>query len=119
MESHTMKETARLILIAGGTCSGKTTIARAIDRRLQDLKTVIISHDNYYKNLQHLCMEERAKVNFDHPDSIDKPYLMRDVQDMMYGKAVNVPDYDFVTHSRKEGKLCIAEAEVIICGYRC
>ncbi|MDI3504261.1 MAG: uridine kinase [Candidatus Cloacimonadota bacterium] len=109
-----MKNSARLILIAGGTCSGKTTIAKAIDRRLQDLKTVIISHDNYYKDLKHLSLQERGKVNFDHPDSIDKEYLMQDIHAMMAGKAVNVPDYDFVTHSRKEGKLCIAEADVII-----
>ena len=59
-------------------------------------------------------MEERAKVNFDHPDSIDKDYLMKDVKDMLAGKAVNMPDYDFVTHSRLEGKLCIADADVII-----
>ncbi|MCB5261577.1 MAG: uridine kinase [Candidatus Cloacimonetes bacterium] len=109
-----MKYCPRLVLISGGTCCGKTTIAKAIGQRLQDLKTVIISHDNYYKNLGHLSMEERAKVNFDHPDSIDKDYLMKDVRDMLAGKAVNVPDYDFVTHSRKEGKLCIADADVII-----
>ncbi|MCB5264704.1 MAG: uridine kinase [Candidatus Cloacimonetes bacterium] len=109
-----MKDCPRLVLISGGTCCGKTTIARAIGQRLQDLKTVIISHDNYYKNLGHLSMEERAKVNFDHPDSIDKDYLMKDVKDMLAGKAVNMPDYDFVTHSRLEGKLCIADADVII-----
>jgi len=109
-----MKDSARLILIAGGTCSGKTTIAKAIGRRLEDLKTVIISHDNYYKDLSHLCLQDRAKVNFDHPDSIDKEYLLRDLDLMMQGNAVNVPDYDFVSHSRNEGNLCIAEADVII-----
>lgn len=114
MENEDMKYCPRLVLISGGTCCGKTTIARAIGRRLQDLKTVIISHDNYYKNLGHLSMEERARVNFDHPDSIDKDYLMKDVRDMLAGKAVNMPDYNFKTHSREEGKLCIADADVII-----
>ena len=109
-----MTKVARLILISGGTCSGKTTIAKAIGRRLQDLKTVIISHDNYYKDLGHLHPSEAAKVNFDHPDSIDKDYLMQDVRLMIAGQAVNVPDYSFVTHTRSEGTLCIAEADVII-----
>lgn len=109
-----MKLTAKLILIAGGTCCGKTTIAKAIGRRLEDLKTVIISHDNYYKDLSHLTHEERAKVNFDHPDSIDKEYLLSDLSLMLQGEAVNVPDYSFVSHSRNEGTFCIADADVII-----
>ncbi len=104
----------RLILIGGGTCSGKTTIARAIGKRIQDLKTVIISHDNYYRDLSHLSKEERAHVNFDHPDSIDVPYLLSDLQQMLDGNAVNVPDYNFTSHLREEGNLCIAGADVVI-----
>jgi uridine kinase len=107
--SHT-----HLILIGGGTCSGKTTIARAIGKRISDLKTVILSHDYYYKDLSHLSPEERSKVNFDHPDSIDQEYLVRDIRQMMEGQAVDVPGYDFSTHSRSEGMLCIANADVII-----
>lgn len=109
-----MSYKAHLILIGGGTCSGKTTIAKAIGRRIGSLKTVILSHDNYYRDLSHLSLEERAKVNFDHPDSIDQDYLVHDLKLMLAGEAVNVPDYDFATHSRTEGKLCIAGAEVII-----
>ena len=109
-----MPEKAHLILIGGGTCSGKTTIAKAIGRRIASLKTVILSHDNYYRDLAHLSQEERAKVNFDHPDSIDQEYLVHDLKLMLAGEAVNVPDYDFATHSRNEGKLCIAGAEVVI-----
>jgi len=105
---------AHLVLIGGGTCSGKTTIAKAIGRRIAKLKTVIISHDNYYRDLAHLDLSERAEVNFDHPDSIDREYLVQDLKKMMAGEAVNVPDYDFSTHSRNEGKLCIAGADVII-----
>lgn len=104
----------RLILIGGGTCSGKTTIAKAIGKRIIGLKYVIISHDNYYKDLSHLPHEEAMKVNFDHPASIDLDYLLQDLQKMMAGEAVNVPEYDFITHSRSEGKLCIANAEVVI-----
>jgi len=104
----------RLVLIGGGTCSGKTTIARAIGMRLSDLKTVIISHDNYYKDLSHLSHEARAKVNFDHPDSIDSAYLLSDLKQMLAGVAVDMPDYDFATHCRIEGKTCVADADVII-----
>lgn len=105
---------ARLILIGGGTCSGKTTIAKAIGKRIFDLKSVIISHDNYYKDLGHLSPEDANRVNFDHPDSIDVDYLMQDVKLMLKGKAVNVPQYDFITHRRSEGTLCIANADVVI-----
>lgn len=108
------KNNVRLILIGGGTCSGKTTIARAIGKRIADLKTVILSHDNYYKDLSHLKPEEAAQANFDHPDSIDTPYLIKDLKAMLRGEAVNVPDYNFATHSRSEGTLCIANADVII-----
>lgn len=108
------KAPAQLILIGGGTCSGKTTIARAIGKRIHDLKSVIISHDNYYKDLSHLPPDAASRVNFDHPDAIDTKYLIRDVKQMLKGKAVNVPDYSFVHHQRGEGTLCIANAEVII-----
>ncbi|PKN80134.1 MAG: uridine kinase [Candidatus Cloacimonetes bacterium HGW-Cloacimonetes-1] len=108
------KNNVRLILIGGGTCSGKTTIAKAIGRRLSDLKTVIISHDNYYKDLSYMDPEEANLVNFDHPDAIDTEYLLKDLKEMLHGSAVNVPDYDFISHSRSEGNLCIAFADVII-----
>jgi uridine kinase len=109
-----MTNNVRLVLIGGGTCSGKTTIARAIGMRLHDLKTVIISHDNYYKDLAHLEPESRAKVNFDHPASIDTPYLLSDIKLMLAGEAVDIPDYDFKTHCRVEGSTCVAFADVII-----
>lgn len=104
----------RLILIGGGTCSGKTTIAKAIGKRIIGLKYVIISHDNYYKDLSHMAYEDAMKVNFDHPAAIDLDYLLEDLHKMLAGEAVNVPEYDFVTHSRSEGTLCIANAEVVI-----
>ncbi len=105
---------ARLILIGGGTCSGKTTIAKAIGRRIKDLKTVIVSHDNYYNDLSHLSREEAVRVNFDHPDAIDKDYLLHDLKAMLAGDAVNIPEYDFINHNRSEGITCIAFADVVI-----
>lgn len=109
-----MQSKARLVLIGGGTCSGKTTIAKAIGKRIHDLKSVIISHDNYYKDLSHLSHEDAMKENFDHPSSIDVDYLISDLQAMLRGEAVNVPEYSFIKHSRSEGKLCVANADIII-----
>lgn len=109
-----MLNDARLILIGGGTCSGKTTIAKAIGKRLDTLKTVIISHDNYYHDLSAMDQETSRAYNFDHPNSIDTTSLIRDLKLMLDGAAVNVPDYDFITHKRSEGTLCVAFADVII-----
>jgi len=104
----------RLILIGGGTCSGKTTIAKAIGMRLKDLKTVNVAQDNYYRDLSNLPFQQRMKVNFDHPDAIDVDFLLSDLELMLEGKSVDIPDYDFVTHCRKEGKTCVAFADLII-----
>jgi len=105
---------ARLVLIGGGTCSGKTTIARAIGRRLDELKTVILSHDNYYKDLSHLSPEAANRTNFDHPDSIEYSYLLSDINEILKGNTVNIPDYDFVSHTRCEGSSIVSGAEVLI-----
>lgn len=105
---------AHLILIGGGTCSGKTTIARAIGRKLGDSRTVIISHDNYYLDLSHLSPEEIKQVNFDHPDAIDHEFLLSDIRKMLSGKAVTIPDYNFITHERTRGVTVIDNPDVII-----
>jgi uridine kinase len=105
---------AHLILIGGGTCSGKTTIAKAIGRKIGDTGISIISHDNYYLDLSHLPPEESANINFDHPDAIDHEYLLSDVRKMLSGKAVRIPDYDFITFKRTEGTTFVDKAEVII-----
>lgn len=108
------RNNVRLILIGGGTCSGKTTIAKAIGMRLNGLKTVIVAQDNYYKDLHYLPFAQRVKVNFDHPEAIDIDYLLSDLKLMLEGKAVDIPEYEFSTHCRKEGKTCVAFADVII-----
>jgi len=77
-------------------------------------RTVIISHDNYYRDLSHLSDEEIKQVNFDHPDAIDHEYLLSDVRKMLGGKAVQIPDYNFITHKRTSGDTCIDNPDVII-----
>lgn len=105
---------AHLILIGGGTCSGKTTIAGAIGNKIGMEKTIILSHDNYYLDLGHLSPEEIKRVNFDHPDAIDHEYLLSDVRKMLSGIPVQLPDYDFITHRRSAGTDYIYQRDVII-----
>jgi len=87
--------------IAGGTGAGKSTLARRVYQELgEGLNVTYLMHDNYYKDLSHLTIEERAKTNFDHPDSLDTDLLIQHIKDLRLGKSVNVPNYDFSTHSR-------------------
>lgn len=86
--------------IAGGTGSGKTTVAEAIVRRIGPEHIAYIQHDSYYKDQSHLPMEERVRVNYDHPDSLDTEWLIRHLQDLLAGRPVEVPIYDFTTYTR-------------------
>lgn len=86
--------------IAGGTGSGKTTVAEAIVRRIGPEHIAYIQHDSYYKDQSHLPMEERVRVNYDHPDSLDTELLIRHLQDLLAGRPVEVPIYDFTTYTR-------------------
>jgi uridine kinase len=86
--------------IAGGTGSGKTTFARAIVDRVGKDNVTFISHDNYYKALNHLTAEERDSRNFDHPDALDTHLLVEHVKELKQNKAVCIPTYDFGTHCR-------------------
>lgn len=91
---------AIVIGIAGGSGSGKTTLSKAVYDELGEESVTFISHDSYYKDLSHLCIEERANNNFDHPDSLDTGLLVEHVEALRAGYAVEVPIYDYSTHSR-------------------
>jgi uridine kinase len=116
-----------IIGIAGGTGSGKTTVARAIYDRVGKDRIEWISHDSYYRNFDALTPEERGRINFDHPDSLETELLIRHIDVLCKGSSVEVPLYDFATHSRKlentqrveprkviivEGILVLAEPEL-------
>lgn len=119
-------KTPVIIGIAGGTGSGKTTVAQAIYDRVGRDRIEWISHDSYYRNFDGLSPEERARINFDHPDSLETELLTRHLDVLMKGSSVEVPVYDFATHSRKtdtqraeprkviivEGILVLAEPEL-------
>ncbi|MCU0644183.1 MAG: uridine kinase [bacterium] len=103
-----------LIGIAGGSGSGKTLVAKRIFDELGSDKVVIIQQDSYYRDLGHLSLEERKKQNFDHPDSFDHEFLIRQLKDLLAGKSVDQPVYDYAIHSRRSETKLIGEHIVIV-----
>ncbi len=103
-----------IIGIAGGTGSGKTTVARAIYDRVGRDRIEWISHDSYYRNFEGLTPEERHHINFDHPDSLETELLARHLDVLSKGASVEVPIYDFTTHSRKPDTQRVEPRRVII-----
>lgn len=94
--------------ICGGTGSGKTTIARAIVDAVGRENVVLVEQDSYYRNLADMPLDERHQANFDHPDSIDSDMLVNHLIRLKQGLSVDMPLYDFVTHTRSD------EIEVIV-----
>jgi len=86
--------------VAGGSGSGKTTVARRILERIGFDRVAYVPHDAYYHDLSHLPPAERGQLNFDHPDSLDNDLLIVHLQELQVGRAVEIPVYDFKTHSR-------------------
>ncbi|NGX38358.1 MAG: Uridine kinase [Chlamydiae bacterium] len=99
--------------VAGGTGSGKTTLAEEIQKAFPN-SSIIISQDSYYKDLAHLPHEERAKVNFDHPNSLDFEMLKQHLLDLKNGHAIKQPVYNFHTHCCEEETRLIEPAKLII-----
>lgn len=103
-----------VIGIAGGSGSGKTTVVKSIINKLGD-KVVVIPQDSYYKDSSHLPMEERQKINFDHPDAIDFQLLNDQIKSLKEGNSIEQPIYSYITCSRsKTETLKVNPAEVII-----
>jgi len=89
-----------VIGIAGGSGSGKSCISDEVIGRIGSEKVTKIAHDSYYKDLNHLSFDDRAKTNFDHPNALDTERLVEDLKKLKRGLSVHVPVYDFATHSR-------------------
>jgi uridine kinase len=89
-----------VIGIAGGSGSGKTALALRLSAKHQDLGVSTLSQDNYYFDLRHLSMEQRSRVNFDHPSSLDHDLFLANVRTLVSARPVDVPQYDFRTHTR-------------------
>ena len=98
--------------IAGGSGSGKTTIARELQAALADV--TLIQHDSYYRHRPHLSFEQRSSVNYDHPDSLETELLIHHLQVMAEGAAIVRPTYDFTLHLRVPDPERIEPGRVII-----
>lgn len=102
-----------IIGIAGGTGSGKTTFSEKLRETFSD-RAILISQDNYYKDLSHLNEEDRAKQNFDHPDSIDFELLKNHLLLLKEGQTIEIPVYNFCKHSKENFTQTINPAEIVI-----
>lgn len=100
--------------IAGGTGSGKTTVAHKLAAAMPTDRVVTIEHDAYYRDQSHLPLEERARTNFDHPAALESSLLAEHLRDLRAGKTVNIPIYDFASHSRSKETRKVAPAALII-----
>lgn len=100
--------------VAGGTASGKTTVARAILDAVGASKIAYLPHDAYYHDRVDLPFEERARLNYDHPDSLDTKLLIRHIKDLSVGAPVHVPVYDFTTDRRTEDTIVVEPAPIIL-----
>ena len=103
-----------IIGIAGGSGSGKTTVARNLVEDIAPGGVAVISQDSYYHDLQHLDVEERAKTNFDHPNSIDWDLMFEQLRDLRSGKAIEVPIYNYARHTRQDECLKIEPSRVVV-----
>lgn len=102
-----------IIGIAGGTGSGKTTITRHLCERFGG-DIGVVYHDNYYKRYDELPYEQRAKLNYDHPDAFDTDLMIEHLQMLKSGKAIECPVYDFSIYNRTERTVTIPPARVIL-----
>lgn len=104
-----------VIGIAGGSGSGKSTVVREIIKRVPSTEqVVVIPQDSYYKDQSHLSMDERQALNFDHPDSIDFDLLNRQLAELKSGKAVEQPQYSYLTCSRLAETVHVEPADIVI-----
>lgn len=102
-----------VIGIAGGTGSGKTTITKKLMQRF-GADVSVIYHDNYYKAHHEMSYDERAKLNYDHPDAFDTDMLVEAVKELRRGRPVSCPVYDYSIHDRTDRTITIRPAKVIV-----
>ena len=103
-----------MIGVAGGSGSGKTTVVRKIFDAIDDARVTVIEHDRYYRDRNDLRLEDRAALNYDHPDSLETDLLVRHVKELRAGRSVEAPVYDFARHARKEETETISPRQALI-----
>ncbi|UCC64629.1 MAG: uridine kinase [Anaerolineae bacterium] len=103
-----------IIGVAGGSGSGKTTVSQEILRRVGAERIAFIQHDSYYRDQSHLPMEQRARLNYDHPDILETGLLVSHLQQLQAGQPVAIPLYDFTTHTRRNETRRVEPKRVIL-----
>ncbi|MDO5301587.1 MAG: uridine kinase [Tissierellia bacterium] len=103
-----------IIGIAGGSGSGKSTVTREILNFIQPQRAMILKQDNYYKDQSHLSYEKRVKTNYDHPFAFDRGLLTEHIKELKRGHAIEMPEYDFTLHNRKEDLVHVEPREIIL-----
>ncbi|MBA2941564.1 uridine kinase [Paenibacillus sp. CGMCC 1.16610] len=103
-----------VIGIAGGTGSGKTTVARSIINKLGSTNVTLISQDNYYLHHSGLTFEERERINYDHPRAFENELLLKHLNELKNGNAVNIPVYDFSKHARSQETIRVEVKPIVL-----
>lgn len=103
-----------IIGIAGGTGSGKTTVVRNIIENLSHDEVSVIPQDSYYNDSSHIPWEERKRINFDHPNSIEWPLLTKHIKALKAGQTIHQPSYSYITCTRQEETVLVKPCKVII-----
>jgi len=103
-----------IIGISGGTGCGKTTVVNQIINELPEGEVTVLSQDHYYKDTSNLSYEERTKINFDHPNSIDFDLLLNQLTELKNGKTIEQPIYSFVEHNRTQETVTTVPRKVVI-----
>jgi uridine kinase len=112
--SDMIKPTKPIVFgVAGGTASGKTTVAEAILDAVGASQVAYLSHDAYYRDMSPMALEERARLNYDHPDSLETELLIEHVRTLLTKEPVEVPIYDFTNH-RRTGEISLVEPAPIV-----
>ena len=106
--------TPLLILVAGGSASGKSTVVSEIVHKAGLEDVLIIRHDDYYKDQSDVAFEKRLDVNYDHPDALDSDLLQDHLSQLLMGKSIEKPLYDFVSYTRKKDTEVVSSKKVII-----
>lgn len=109
-----IKKSPLVVGIAGGSGSGKTTLASLILDEIGADRISFLPHDAYYRNQDDLSYEERIKVNYDHPDSLETELLITHIHSLLKGNSIELPVYDFTIHSRKKETIRIEPRSIIL-----
>lgn len=104
----------KIILVAGGSASGKTYVTNKVISNINSENIVRVTIDDFYKDNSNLCLEERKKINFDHPKSIDFKLLYEVLSSLKEGKEVDIPTYDFTVHCRSNITKHVVPKKIII-----